>query len=47
MSDAESLAGILAVQQHVLFNDFAASQDKVMPADGGEEAHYKALLLVR
>ncbi len=33
--DAESLAGVLAAQQHVLSTDFAASQDNSPSPDGG------------
>ena len=35
--DAESLAGVLAAQQHVLSTDFAASQDNRVPSDGAME----------
>ncbi len=33
--DAESLAGVLAAQQHVLSTDFVASEDSVVSPDGG------------
>ena len=33
--DVESLAGVLAAQEQVLSTDFAASQDNVLPPDGG------------
>ena len=34
-ADAESLAGLLTSQQHVLSTDFATSPDNVVPPDGG------------